>query len=95
MKEFLKLFRLKKTISAVKQDFNDPDSVIDMMLIMLYLDGKISSYDIDIMEINFLHRIGPSEIIKLPRGRLLRELNKLKKINYKKFEEKRMMQNER
>lgn len=95
MKEFLKLFRLKKTISAVRKDFKEPDSVIDMMLIMLYLDGKISSYDIDIMEMNFLYRSGPSEIIKFPIGKLLRELNKLKKINYKKFEEKRMMQNER
>ena len=62
---------------------------------MLYLQGDISKYDIDVVEINFLHRISVSEIIKLPRGSLFRELNKLKKINYKKFEEKRMMENER
>ena len=90
---FLKLLKVKKTINAVKNDFKEPDSIIDMMLLMLYLEGKLSKCEIEVIEMNLLYRIGISQIIKLPRIKLMKELKKLQSINRKKFEEKRIMEN--
>ena len=77
MKLLLKLLRVKRTILAIKNDFKEPDSVIDMLLVKLYLEQELSRYEIEVIEMNVLHRICASEIVKLPMAKLMKELRKL------------------
>lgn len=93
MKLLRKLFVVKKMIEDFKKTFSEPDTVIDQMLILLFMDKILSEDEIKIIDINILHRCGASEIIKLSKEDIKKEIERLDEINVKKYEELGVHQN--
>ena len=79
------LFRLKRIINEVKLQFEDPDSVIDMILLHLFLEGVFDKKDLLMLDIGFLYRCNVSNIVNLPLEDIMSNLKVLEEINEKKF----------
>ena len=87
MRRIKNLFNAKKMVRQIQRDFKEPETIIDMLLILLYIDGILDEKDIELIELFILNRCNISEIIKLPTESIQAEIQKLEKINIEKCKE--------
>ena len=87
MRRIKNLFNAKKMVRQIRRDFKEPDTMIDMLLLLMYMDRFLDDRDIELIELVVLHRCNVSEIIKLPKESIQEEIQKLEKINIEKFKE--------